>query len=85
MLHDADHALSSPCLPAAPWHNFPFPGFVATRDITRATVVEGERKALLLQANCHPHSHAHDHSNHHAHAHELHGSEGEVSARTWGP
>ncbi|TVU17064.1 hypothetical protein EJB05_33075 [Eragrostis curvula] len=29
MLHDAEHALSSPCLPAAPWRRFPFPGFVA--------------------------------------------------------
>lgn len=29
MLHDAQHALSSPCLPAAPWRRFPFPGFVA--------------------------------------------------------
>ncbi|KAM0823452.1 hypothetical protein ACQ4PT_052336 [Festuca glaucescens] len=29
MLHDSEHALSSPCLPAAPWHSFPFPGFVA--------------------------------------------------------
>ncbi|KAF0926570.1 hypothetical protein E2562_026884 [Oryza meyeriana var. granulata] len=29
MLHDAEHALSSPCLPAEPWRRFPFPGFVA--------------------------------------------------------
>ncbi|KAL6619888.1 hypothetical protein ACP70R_035027 [Stipagrostis hirtigluma subsp. patula] len=29
MLHDAEHALSSPCLPAVPWRKFPFPGFVA--------------------------------------------------------
>jgi zinc transporter 1/2/3 len=29
MLHDSDHALSSPCLPAKPWRSFPFPGFVA--------------------------------------------------------
>ncbi|KAG8084845.1 hypothetical protein GUJ93_ZPchr0010g8997 [Zizania palustris] len=29
MLHDAQHALSSPCLPAVPWRRFPFPGFVA--------------------------------------------------------
>ncbi|KQK07108.1 zinc transporter 7 [Brachypodium distachyon] len=29
MLHDAEHALSNPCLPAAPWRRFPFPGFVA--------------------------------------------------------
>lgn len=29
MLHDAEHALSSPCLPAHPWRSFPFPGFVA--------------------------------------------------------
>ncbi|XP_051181522.1 zinc transporter 7 [Lolium perenne] len=29
MLHDSDHALSSPCLPAEPWRSFPFPGFVA--------------------------------------------------------
>ncbi|XP_047045167.1 zinc transporter 7-like [Lolium rigidum] len=29
MLHDSDHALSSPCLPATPWRSFPFPGFVA--------------------------------------------------------
>lgn len=29
MLHDAQHALSNPCLPAAPWRRFPFPGFVA--------------------------------------------------------
>jgi hypothetical protein len=29
MLHDSEHALSSPCLPAAPWRRFPFPGFVA--------------------------------------------------------
>ncbi|KAG8067424.1 hypothetical protein GUJ93_ZPchr0005g15690 [Zizania palustris] len=29
MLHDAEHALSSPCLPAVPWRRFPFPGFVA--------------------------------------------------------
>lgn len=29
MLHDAEHALSSPCLPAAPWRRFPVPGFVA--------------------------------------------------------
>ncbi|KAL6865187.1 hypothetical protein ACP4OV_016338 [Aristida adscensionis] len=29
MLHDAEHALSSPCLPAQPWRRFPFPGFVA--------------------------------------------------------
>ncbi|RLN29424.1 zinc transporter 7 [Panicum miliaceum] len=29
MLHDAQHALSSPCLPAEPWQRFPFPGFVA--------------------------------------------------------
>ncbi|XP_039836889.1 zinc transporter 7-like isoform X2 [Panicum virgatum] len=29
MLHDAQNALSSPCLPAVPWRRFPFPGFVA--------------------------------------------------------
>nr|CAB3460472.1 unnamed protein product [Digitaria exilis] len=29
MLHDAQNALSSPCLPADPWRQFPFPGFVA--------------------------------------------------------
>jgi solute carrier family 39 (zinc transporter), member 1/2/3 len=29
MLHDAERALSSSCLPAAPWREFPFPGFVA--------------------------------------------------------
>jgi solute carrier family 39 (zinc transporter), member 1/2/3 len=29
MLHDAERSLSSPCLPAAPWREFPFPGFVA--------------------------------------------------------
>ncbi|CAM0957425.1 unnamed protein product [Alopecurus aequalis] len=29
MLHDSEHALSNPCLPAAPWRRFPFPGFVA--------------------------------------------------------
>ncbi|WVZ79707.1 hypothetical protein U9M48_027258 [Paspalum notatum var. saurae] len=29
MLHDADEALTDPCLPAVPWHRFPFPGFVA--------------------------------------------------------
>ncbi|CAD6339193.1 unnamed protein product [Miscanthus lutarioriparius] len=29
MLHDADEALTDPCLPAAPWRRFPFPGFVA--------------------------------------------------------
>ncbi|XP_047095626.1 zinc transporter 7-like [Lolium rigidum] len=29
MLHDSDHALSSPCLPAEHWRSFPFPGFVA--------------------------------------------------------
>ncbi|GJN35819.1 hypothetical protein PR202_gb24626 [Eleusine coracana subsp. coracana] len=29
MLHDAEHALSNPCLPAAPWRKFPFTGFVA--------------------------------------------------------
>uniref|UniRef100_A0ACD5TPY0 Uncharacterized protein n=1 Tax=Avena sativa TaxID=4498 RepID=A0ACD5TPY0_AVESA len=29
MLHDAERALSNPCLPAAPWRRFPFPGFVA--------------------------------------------------------
>ncbi|KAL5223649.1 hypothetical protein ABZP36_010288 [Zizania latifolia] len=29
MLHDAEHALSNPCLPATPWRRFPFPGFVA--------------------------------------------------------
>lgn len=29
MLHDAERALSSPCLPTAPWRRFPFPGFVA--------------------------------------------------------
>lgn len=29
MLHDAERALSNPCLPAAPWQRFPFPGFVA--------------------------------------------------------
>ncbi|KAF0901816.1 hypothetical protein E2562_006450 [Oryza meyeriana var. granulata] len=29
MLHDAEHALSNPCLPASPWRRFPFPGFVA--------------------------------------------------------
>lgn len=29
MLHDGEHALSSPCLPAAPWRRFPVPGFVA--------------------------------------------------------
>uniref|UniRef100_A0A0D9WDP4 Zinc transporter n=1 Tax=Leersia perrieri TaxID=77586 RepID=A0A0D9WDP4_9ORYZ len=29
MLHDAEHALSSPCLPSSPWRRFPFPGFVA--------------------------------------------------------
>ncbi|XP_062179597.1 zinc transporter 7-like [Phragmites australis] len=29
MLHDAERALTNPCLPAAPWRRFPFPGFVA--------------------------------------------------------
>ncbi|KAG8075479.1 hypothetical protein GUJ93_ZPchr0006g41408 [Zizania palustris] len=29
MLHDAEHALSNPCLPATPWRRFPFAGFVA--------------------------------------------------------
>ncbi|WVZ96898.1 hypothetical protein U9M48_042478 [Paspalum notatum var. saurae] len=29
MLHDAEHALSSPCLPSTPWRQFPVPGFVA--------------------------------------------------------
>uniref|UniRef100_A0ACD5TKB2 Uncharacterized protein n=1 Tax=Avena sativa TaxID=4498 RepID=A0ACD5TKB2_AVESA len=29
MLHDAERALSNPCLPASPWRRFPFPGFVA--------------------------------------------------------
>jgi zinc transporter 1/2/3 len=29
MLHDAQQALSSPCLPATPWRRFPVPGFVA--------------------------------------------------------
>ena len=29
MLHDAEQALSSPCLPATPWRRFPVPGFVA--------------------------------------------------------
>lgn len=29
MLHDADEALTDPCLPATPWRRFPFPGFVA--------------------------------------------------------
>ncbi|KAL6839370.1 hypothetical protein ACP4OV_030640 [Aristida adscensionis] len=29
MLHDAEEALSDPCLPAVPWRRFPFPGFVA--------------------------------------------------------
>ncbi|XP_062233931.1 zinc transporter 10-like [Phragmites australis] len=29
MLHNAQEALTSPCLPAAPWRRFPFPGFVA--------------------------------------------------------
>lgn len=29
MMHDSEHALSNPCLPAAPWQRFPFPGFVA--------------------------------------------------------
>ncbi|OEL20633.1 Cationic peroxidase SPC4 [Dichanthelium oligosanthes] len=29
MLHDADEALTNPCLPAVPWRQFPFSGFVA--------------------------------------------------------
>ncbi|KAJ0977474.1 hypothetical protein J5N97_012948 [Dioscorea zingiberensis] len=29
MLHDAQSALTSPCLPAMPWRRFPFSGFVA--------------------------------------------------------
>ncbi|CAL9117414.1 unnamed protein product, partial [Musa textilis] len=29
MLHDAQSALTSPCLPSSPWRRFPFPGFVA--------------------------------------------------------
>ncbi|XP_062229068.1 zinc transporter 10-like [Phragmites australis] len=29
MLHDAEEALTDPCLPATPWRRFPFPGFVA--------------------------------------------------------
>jgi zinc transporter 1/2/3 len=29
MLQDAEHALSSPCLPAVPWCRFLVPGFVA--------------------------------------------------------
>ncbi|XP_074577069.1 zinc transporter 7-like [Curcuma longa] len=29
MLHDAQAALTGPCLPAFPWRRFPFPGFVA--------------------------------------------------------
>ncbi|KAJ8478213.1 hypothetical protein OPV22_021940 [Ensete ventricosum] len=29
MLHDAQSALTSPCLPTSPWRRFPFPGFVA--------------------------------------------------------
>lgn len=29
MLHDAQSALTSTCLPASPWRRFPFPGFVA--------------------------------------------------------
>ncbi|XP_074559020.1 zinc transporter 7-like isoform X2 [Curcuma longa] len=29
MLHDAESALTSACLPAFPWRRFPFPGFVA--------------------------------------------------------
>ncbi|WOK97000.1 hypothetical protein Cni_G05708 [Canna indica] len=29
MLHDAQSALTGPCLPASPWRRFPFPGFVA--------------------------------------------------------
>ncbi|KAJ1262061.1 hypothetical protein BS78_09G078400 [Paspalum vaginatum] len=29
MLHDAENALSSPCLPSTPWRQFPVPGFVA--------------------------------------------------------
>ncbi|KAM0944737.1 putative zinc/iron permease [Dioscorea sansibarensis] len=29
MLHDAQAALTSPCLPAMPWRKFPFSGFVA--------------------------------------------------------
>ncbi|CAL9053799.1 unnamed protein product [Musa banksii] len=29
MLHDAQSALTSPCLPISPWRRFPFPGFVA--------------------------------------------------------
>jgi hypothetical protein len=29
MLHDAEQALSSPCLLATPWRRFPVPGFVA--------------------------------------------------------
>ncbi|TVU07919.1 hypothetical protein EJB05_41296, partial [Eragrostis curvula] len=29
MLHDANEALTDPCLPASPWRHFPFPGFIA--------------------------------------------------------
>ncbi|CAM0910248.1 unnamed protein product [Alopecurus aequalis] len=29
MMHDAEEKFQDPCLPAAPWRRFPFPGFIA--------------------------------------------------------
>uniref|UniRef100_J3MF49 Uncharacterized protein n=1 Tax=Oryza brachyantha TaxID=4533 RepID=J3MF49_ORYBR len=40
MLHDAEHALSNPCLPASPWRRFPFPGFVAMLAALATLVVD---------------------------------------------
>lgn len=40
MLHDAEHALSNPCLPHSPWRRFPFPGFVAMLAALATLVVD---------------------------------------------
>ncbi|KAJ1259622.1 hypothetical protein BS78_10G169500 [Paspalum vaginatum] len=40
MLHDADEALTDPCLPDVPWRRFPFPGFVAMLAALATLVVD---------------------------------------------
>ncbi|KAK1693666.1 hypothetical protein QYE76_010363 [Lolium multiflorum] len=58
MLHDSDHALSSPCLPATPWRSFPFPGFVAmlaalatlVLDVLVTRFYEGKHRAEVARA-----------------------------------
>ncbi|RLN42340.1 zinc transporter protein ZIP7 [Panicum miliaceum] len=51
MLHDAQHAHSSPCLPAEPWRRFPFPGFYETKHRDEAACVKAAVAAALAAAS----------------------------------